>query len=286
MSCHGGAVSCRKRQLSANCIFFKGAFWTARPFVRRIFSRTSRLPMDKQPFISLDSSVFLSLWNGGSDLSSDSKFNRSSLLPLSFRKVFINGTLEDDLNDQQVAVLFNCAIRGDLLNAFRDDSSPVKELLRKNWRRGWGVLPPLKGQCTAAGARAAYVTVIMEHGASIKRQSSQYVTNLETFHSLQNHRRAQATEIDHADLFPRLQTEPPVLFARSLFSPEAAADAVIPVILLAPSLQAQFKCWNVHLSHIKHDFFLQLKLFFCLRTSCHTLHIQNAFRITKRNNKT
>lgn len=43
--------------------------------------------------------------------------------------------------------------------------------------------------------------------------------NLETFHSLQNHHRAQATEIDHADLFSRLETEPHVLFAHSLFSP-------------------------------------------------------------------
>lgn len=146
----------------------------------------------------------------------------------------------------------------------------LRDCSGKRGGSGWGVLPPLKGQCTAAGTPTAYVTVIMEHGVSTKRQKSQYVTYLETFHSLQNLQRAQATEIDHADLFPRLETEPHVLFARSLFSPKAAADAVL---LLAPSLEAQFKCWNVHLSRIKHEFFLQLKLFLCLGTICHTLQV-------------
>lgn len=87
--------------------------------------------------------------------------------------------------------------------------------------------------------RTAYVILIMEHRVSAKRQKSQYITYLETSHSLQNRPREQATEIDHADLFPRLEMEPHVLFASSIFSPKAAADAVI---LLAPSLEAQFKC--------------------------------------------
>lgn len=89
------------------------------------------------------------------------------------------------------------------------------------------------------GTPTVYATIITENGVSIKGQKSQYIRYLEAFHPLQDQHKAQATMIDHVDLFPRLGTESYVLFARSLFSPNASADAVIH---FAHSVEAQFKC--------------------------------------------
>jgi len=88
------------------------------------------------------------------------------------------------------------------------------------------------------GTWTAYATIITEYGVSFKRQKSQYVSYLEAFHLLQDQHKAQATVIDHVDLFPRLGTESYVLFAHSLFSPNASADAAIR---FAHSVEAHFK---------------------------------------------
>lgn len=89
------------------------------------------------------------------------------------------------------------------------------------------------------GTPTVYATIITEYGVSIKRQKSQYVRYLEAFHPLQDRHKAEATMIDHVDLFPRLGTESYVLFAHSLFSPNAAAAAVN---CFAHSVEAQIKC--------------------------------------------